>query len=365
MTTEAKGFESTNVDVQEYYGKTIQKTEDLELKACTMLPTKLAKYVRDALGEVADEVSARYYGCGLILPEILEGKNILDLGSGAGRDVYMLSKLVGEKGRVVGIDMTDEQLECANRYHEYHREKYGYKEANTRFVKGYIEKLTEAGCEENYFDIIVSNCVVNLSPDKRAVLSEAYKVLKDGGELYFSDIYADRDLPDEVRQHKVLWGECISGALWWKDLYKLAAEMGFTEPKLVTGNIVAIDKPELKAAVGDAQFVSVTYRLFKLPADVKKSESQDMIYEGDIRGSEEEFKFDHKYTFKRDEVKTVDGETATVILNSRFSEYFTSGKAKPSCCPPSEAVQVDPFQWCKDAGIPVLGGGCCDTEKCC
>lgn len=365
MTSQAKGFESTNVDVQEYYGKTVTKTDDLELKACTQLPTKLPKYVRQALSEVADEVSARYYGCGLILPEVLEGKSILDLGSGAGRDCYMLSKLVGEKGNVVGIDMTEEQLECANRYHEYHREKYGYSKANTKFVKGFIEKLIEAGCQENYFDIIVSNCVINLSPDKKAVLTDAYKVLKDGGELYFSDIYADRDLPEEVRKHKVLWGECISGALWWKDLYTLAKDIGFTAPRLVTANYVNIDKPELKAAVGDAEFVSVTYRLFKMPKE-STSEASEMIYDGDIRGCEDTFKFDHKYTFQREEMKVVDGDTASILLNTRFSEYFSTGNAKPKCCPnPSgKDEQIDPFQYVKDEGLPAAG--CCDTAtKCC
>lgn len=91
---------------------------------------------------------------------------MLDLGSGAGRDCYILSNLVGESGKVVGIDMTDEQLEVANAYKDWHMKQFGYEKSNVEFRKGYIEKLGEAGLTDEMFDVIISNCVVNLSPDK-------------------------------------------------------------------------------------------------------------------------------------------------------------------------------------------------------
>ena len=97
----------------------------------------------------------RYYGCGLIVPECLEGMKIVDLGSGAGQDCYVLSKLVGETGHVTGVDMTDEQLEVARKYQQYHAEKFGFGKPNTEFVKGYIEHLGEAGLKDNQFDLIV------------------------------------------------------------------------------------------------------------------------------------------------------------------------------------------------------------------
>jgi len=130
--------------------------------------------------------------------------------------------------------MTSEQIDVANQYIQYHTDKFGYDKPNVSFVQGYIEKLVEAGLQPNYFDIIVSNCVVNLSPDKKAVLSEGFKVLKPGGELYFSDVYSDTELSDEIRKDNVLWGECISGALHWKTLHSLAKEVGFTKPHLVS-----------------------------------------------------------------------------------------------------------------------------------
>jgi arsenite methyltransferase len=91
--------------------------------------------------------------------------------------------------------MTDEQLEVANRNIEHHTSAFGFSQPNTEFKKGYIERLDELDLADNSFDVIVSNCVINLSPDKDAVLREAYRVLKPGGELYFSDVYSDRRVP--------------------------------------------------------------------------------------------------------------------------------------------------------------------------
>lgn len=153
---------------------------------------------------------------------MLDGLRILDLGSGTGRDCFILSKLVGERGYVVGVDMTEEQLAKANAKVEYHTKAYGYAKPNIEFKKGYIEKLGELGLEENSFDLIVSNCVINLSPDKHAVLAGAHRLLKPGGELYFSDVYCDRRVPKHLMENPVLWGECITGALYWNDFLSIA-----------------------------------------------------------------------------------------------------------------------------------------------
>ena len=120
---------------------------------------------------------------------------MLDLGSGSGRDVYMISQLVGPEGQVVGVDMTDEQLETARSDIDWHMQAFGYARPNVKFLNGYIEKLGELRLEPRSFDVIVSNCVINLSVDKPAVLRGAYELLKPGGELYFADVYCDRPYP--------------------------------------------------------------------------------------------------------------------------------------------------------------------------
>lgn len=140
--------------VQEYYGRVLQTSKDLKTNACCGV--RPPQYIRDVLALINDEVMAKYYGCGITIPQdTLEGLSVLDLGSGSGQDVFVASRLVGEAGECVGIDMTDEQLEVARKYVEYHREKFSYAKSNVRFVKGYIEKLDEAGLADNSFDMIM------------------------------------------------------------------------------------------------------------------------------------------------------------------------------------------------------------------
>ncbi|KAG7281984.1 hypothetical protein CRUP_003042 [Coryphaenoides rupestris] len=254
-----QGFEDTDthVNVKEYYGKVLKKTQDLKTNACVTSARPVSVHIRAALKRVHPEVTDRYYGCGLVVPECLEGCRILDLGSGSGRDCYMLSQLVGEQGYVTGVDMTKDQLEVAKTYIDYHTREFGYKKPNISFVQCYIEALNEAGIEDDSYDIIISNCVVNLSPDKRRVLEEAYRVLKDGGELYFSDVYSSRRLTEEIKNHQVLWGECIGGALWWEDLLQLAEKVGFSRPRLVTASPITVDNAELQGILGRAFLLPV------------------------------------------------------------------------------------------------------------
>lgn len=209
-------------DVQNYYGNVLKTFADLQTNACVTPATLVPKYIRETLKNVHKDVTSRYYGCGLVVPERLENCQILDLGCGSGRDCYMLSQLVGKKGHVTGIDMTKAQVEVAKTYLEYHMKKFGFQAPNVTFIHGCIEKLAEAGAQQESYDIAVSNCVINLVPDKEQVLREVYDTLKYGGELYFSDVYANLEVPEDIKSHKVLWGECLGGALYWKDLAIIA-----------------------------------------------------------------------------------------------------------------------------------------------
>ena len=168
--------------VRDYYGKTLKTGADLKTDACCS-PSDLPRAVREALVKVNDEVTSRYYGCGLTIPSELAGLSVLDLGSGSGRDCYMLSQLVGGAGRVTGVDMTDEQLEVAERNRAHHARAFGY--GNVDFIKGDISRLDEIGLRDASFDLIVSHCFINLARDKEAVLRQADGVRKEGGEMCF------------------------------------------------------------------------------------------------------------------------------------------------------------------------------------
>ncbi|XP_053927880.1 arsenite methyltransferase isoform X2 [Cuculus canorus] len=219
-----------------------------------------------------------------------------------------------------------------------------------------------------------SNCVINLTPDKRAVLREAYRVLKPGGEMYFSDVYASQQLSEAVRKHRVLWGECLAGALYWRDLYSIAEEVGFSPPCLVTASPITIGNKELEDIIGDCCFVSATFRLFKVPGSIQATPGQ-VIYNGGIVGHEQELVFDANFTFKEGEVVDVDAEMAAILQSSRFAEEFLirAGGAKAAalqgCCRKAVKEKIrDPFQLLErlvDPGPACHPGGTCGPQGCC
>lgn len=309
--------------VKEYYGKTLGGSADLKTDACCTLDDT-PSFLKPVLAKIHPEVASRYYGCGLVLPEAIGGLRILDLGSGAGRDVYALAALVGETGSVVGVDMTPEQLAVAREYQQYHAEVFGYAAANTEFHQGYIERLDELALAENSFDLIVSNCVLNLCPDKGAVLREAYRLLKPGGEMYFSDVYADRRIPEALLADPVLHGECLSGALYWNDFLTLAKAAGFTDPRLVNDRPLGIDSAEVQAKVEGIGFYSATWRLFKI-ADLEAGNEdygQAVVYRGSVEQHPDALALDKHHRMATGERVPVSSNTWRMLAESRFASHF-------------------------------------------
>ena len=309
--------------VKDYYGKALKGSQDLKTDACCTLENMPA-YLKPIMAKIHPEVSEKYYGCGLVAPELLSQMRVLDLGCGSGQDCYVLSALVGEQGSVVGVDMTDQQLDVANATIDYHRQQFGFSKSNVRFLKGYIEQLDQLDLAEESFDIIVSNCVINLSPDKQAVLEQAYGLLKPGGELYFSDVYADRRVPEHLQHDPVLYGECLSGALYWNDFLTLAKQAGFTDPRLVSDRPLSIDHSETQEKVDDIHFYSAVYRLFKL-ANLESScedYGQAVTYRGGILHAEEKLLFDKHHMIEQGKVFPVCGNTYRMLRESRFADFF-------------------------------------------
>lgn len=357
--------------VREYYGRVLSTSADLKTSSCCT-PGALPPGLRTALANVHEEVRSKYYGCGFVAPQHLQGARILDLGCGAGQDVYVLAQMVGPKGRVVGVDMTDEQLAVAQRHVDWHKSKFGYCCSNVTFVKGYIEELDKLALEPGSFDVVVSNCVINLSPDKAAVLKGARALLKPGGEMYFSDVYADRRLPDAVRQDAVLLGECLGGALYWGDFLDISRSAGFGDARLVTSRTMSVDDPVLAARCGAARFYSATYRLFNIDGLEPRCEDygQAVVYKGGIPGHEDVFQLDTHHRIEKGKVFPVCGNTYRMLMESRFAPFFnafgdfsTHYGIFPGCgtqMPLDETAQRPAkVAVATTAGATNSGGGCC------
>ncbi|MBM5802931.1 MAG: methyltransferase domain-containing protein [Cyanobacteria bacterium K_DeepCast_35m_m2_155] len=313
--------ETLQQSVRQYYGSTLSGSADLRTSACcdaTTVPPAL----KPLLARIHPEVSARYYGCGLVAPPVLEGARVLDLGCGSGRDVYLLAQLVGPAGQVVGVDMTPEQLAVALQHQGWHAEQFGY--ANVRFLEGLIEQLDQLDLEPASFDVVVSNCVVNLATDKGAVLAGVRRLLKPGGEFYFADVYADRRIDPALRDDPVLYGECLSGALYWNDFLRVARQSGFADPRLVSSRPLSISDPALVARLGATRFFSATYRLFNIAEleDACEDHGQTVRYLGNAAGNPEAFDLDDHHHFETGRSVPVCGNTFRMLRQSRFADHF-------------------------------------------
>ncbi|HEY5612238.1 MAG TPA: methyltransferase domain-containing protein [Lysobacter sp.] len=309
-------------DIRHYYGQVLQSSGDLRTGACCPLEA-MPETVRTLLADVHPEVTERFYGCGSPLPPALDGMTVLDLGCGTGRDVYLLSRLVGEHGRVIGVDMTPEQLEVAVRHQRWHAARYGYAQSNVSLVEGYIEDLDGCGIMDASIDVVVSNCVVNLSPDKERVFAEIFRVLKPGGELYFSDVFADRRIPHALRSDPLLLGECLGGALYGEDFRRLLARVGCLDARSVSQAPIPLLDPQIEAKIGMVGFRSITMRAFKLPLEDRCEDyGQTATYRGTIAGLPHAFVLDVHHRFETGRPMLVCGNTFDMLARSRYAAHF-------------------------------------------
>jgi ubiquinone/menaquinone biosynthesis C-methylase UbiE len=309
--------------IKDYYGRILKNSQDLKTDACCAVEPP-PEYINNILKQIDNEIVEKFYGCGSPIPDAIEGCTILDLGCGAGRDVYICSMLVGETGKVIGLDMTKEQLEVARRHQESQTHKFGLEKPNMTFLQGYMEGLGQSGIEDSSIDVVISNCVINLSPDKERVFSEIFRALRPGGELFFSDIFADRRLPEHLREDPVLAGECLAGAMYVEDFRRLLHTLGVPDYRITSQRRLDLMNPEVQSKVGAANFYSMTVRAFKLPSLEDRCEDYGQIvrYLGTIENSPHLFIFDDHHEFITGKPTPVCGNTAAMISETRLNRHF-------------------------------------------
>lgn len=308
--------------VRRYYGETLRGSHDLKTSACCT-PEATPAWLRPILKRLHPEVTERFYGCGSPLPAGLLGATVLDLGCGTGRDSYVLSRLVGATGRVIGIDMTPAQIEIAQRHRSYHAEAFGYMRSNVEFRLGDLTDLRARGIADASVDVVVSNCVLNLVPQKSRAFAEIVRVLKPGGELYFSDVFSDRRLPYELLGDPVLVGECLAGALYVEDFRRLLASFGLLDARVCARTPIALDDPDVAARIGFARFESMTWRVFNLSLEDRCEDfGHTAMYLGSLEDHPHRFALDDHHIFEVDRPLRVCGNTADMLTATRYARHF-------------------------------------------
>ena len=220
---------------------------------------------------IPEEVLKISYGCGTPagLKTVSPGETVLDIGSGGGIDCFEASRLVGPTGHVIGIDMTDTMLDIARKYAPIVAANLGYDSSNVEFRKGMADEMPVT---DGTVDLIISNCVINLAPDKRKVFREMFRVAKPGGRFTISDIVADQSVPQYLVYDAEKWGNCLSGALTLTDYIAGMMGVGFLGIHLVNASPWQV--------IDGVHFFSVTLTGYKLPASLSQSD----IHYATLRG---------------------------------------------------------------------------------
>lgn len=228
MTQTKRITEMTDEEIKEEVRKTYAKLAQSAGSCCgTNSRGSYAKTLGYAVDDLPDSITESFAGCGnpTALANLKEGEVVLDLGSGAGLDAFMAAQKVGPTGHVIGIDMTTAMIEKA----KTNAEKLGV--MNVEFRLGDIEALP---VEDESVDVIISNCVINLAPDKGKVFQEAFRVLRPEGRILISDIVLEASLPQETRDEVTSYTGCLGGAILKEDYLHLIHDAGFTNVKIVS-----------------------------------------------------------------------------------------------------------------------------------
>ena len=302
--------------LQQFYGQRLQRTADLSTKACCTDDT--ARRFSDVLAMLPDEVRERQYGCGCPLPvDDLRGLTVLDLGAGAGVDAFIALHSVGPQGAVHGVDMTAEQLDVARRNADTVARRFEHPQTNVTFHEDYIE--TADVIPDASIDLVISDCVINLSPAKEEVFRTIWRVLRPGGEFYVSDIAADRRVPDRIRQDPTLVAECLGGAEYEHDWFDQMRHAGFADPRVVERRVIQ------REALGEPiVFSSLTVRGFKLPDMDSRCEDygQSAVYRGSMRNTPARFVLDDHHVFEAQRPAAVCRNTARMLTETRLGPHF-------------------------------------------
>ncbi len=322
--------------VREFYGQAA-------LTANTDILNPLAP-AQNAADFVPDSAKEHSYGCGSPVTDGAprKGETLVDLGSGGGIECFMASDSVGRSGRVVGIDMTDEMLQLANDAKAEVADRLGYQ--NVEFKKGFLEQIP---LEDEQADVVISNCVINLSPDKRMTYQEIYRILKPGGRLVVSDIITDTAIPATIRNNVRYRGECLGGAMQQEELVAMMEAAEFTSIRFI--------KRFPYRQVEGMDFFSLTYEAIK-PV-IMLGEQVQAIY----RGPHGAIYTESGTLLVKGRVCTITAQEASLLDESVFlldkAGAVTNIAMENSCCSPQTSISGTETNCCEPENI------CCEIQE--
>ncbi|MFB0567538.1 MAG: arsenite methyltransferase [Candidatus Bathyarchaeia archaeon] len=253
--------------VKQAYSQRVERIEKTRSTASSCCPTSASQccppsaqmlnklgYSAEEINSLPETVMELSAGCGnpTGFTELKAGETVLDLGSGGGIDVFVAARKAGENGRVIGVDFSEKSIAIAKKNAEKMKAK------NVEFRLGDLENLP---VENESVDMVISNCVINLAPDKEKVFKEAYRVMKSGGRMIISDMVTDKKLPQSIRNNPVLWSSCIGGALPEQEYLEAIEKVGFKNVKIAEKGMSI--EGECQGCEGEFQGVKVYHVIVK------------------------------------------------------------------------------------------------------
>lgn len=277
---------------------------------------------REKLFNVSAEIKNLFHEFGSPMPPLMEGCTALDLCCGSGRDTYLAAQLVGLEGKVIGVEPNAARLAVAEKYLDREMEQFGYDAANVELKVGVPEDLSFL--PDQSVDIVFSNVTFNLSPDKEAYAREVYRVLKQDGEWYFTDVFTDRRIPQELAKDVANRADRLAGAMFVGDFRRLVQSVGFNDPRYLMNWKTPLAAAE-QEKYGDVTFATITVRLLKSDwtEDVCESYGEVVTYDGSLPDYPDFFLFENNIKFPAGQGFPVCGNVTGLAAHSRYAKVFT------------------------------------------